>query len=129
MVGDPKIVHDTYGKILMMPVDPQQYRPKDFLFWEAGNSAAFRNAWMSSINGDADWVQLVTWNDFSKSSEVAPPYTDATLKRDIGTGYYDLTATGVACFHARAQQRRSLLIHWRCADIWIKRHSPQALLI
>jgi hypothetical protein len=90
MVGDPKIVHDTYGKIFMMPVDPQQYRPKDFLFWEAGNSAAFRNAWMSSINGDADWVQLVTWNDFSESSEVAP-YTDATLKRDIGTGYYDLT--------------------------------------
>jgi hypothetical protein len=97
MVGDPTIVHDTYGKIFMMPVDPQQYRPKDFLFWEAGNSAAFRNAWMSSINGDADWVQLVTWNDFSESSEIAPS-TDATLRRDIGTGYYDLTGYYAAWF-------------------------------
>jgi Glycosyl hydrolase family 71 len=97
MVGDPKIVHDTYGKIFMMPVDPQQYRPKDFLFWEAGNSAAFRNAWMSSINGDADWVQLVTWNDFSESSEIAPS-TDVTLRRDIGTGYYDLTGYYAAWF-------------------------------
>jgi Glycosyl hydrolase family 71 len=97
MVGDPQIVHDTYGKIFMMPVDPQQYRPKDFVFWEAGNSAAFRNAWMSSINGDADWVQLVTWNDFSESSELAP-YTDATLRGDIGTGYYDLNGFYAAWF-------------------------------
>jgi hypothetical protein len=81
----------------MMPVDPQQYRPKDFIYWEAGNSAAFRNAWMSSINGNADWVQLVTWNDFSESSQIAP-YTDATLKRDIGTGYYDLTGFYAAWF-------------------------------
>jgi hypothetical protein len=97
MLGDPDIVQDTYGKIFMMPVDPQQYRPKDFVYWEAGNSAAFRNAWMSSINGGADWVQLVTWNDFSESSEIAP-YTDATLKRDIGTGYYDLTGFYAAWF-------------------------------
>jgi hypothetical protein len=73
----------------MMPVDPQQYRPKDFEYWEAGNSAAFRSAWVSSIQGDADWVQLVTWNDFSESGEVSP-YTDATLSRTIGTGFYDL---------------------------------------
>jgi Glycosyl hydrolase family 71 len=97
MLGDPQIVHDVYGKIFMMPVDPQQYRPKDFVYWEAGNSAAFRNAWMSSINGGADWVQLVTWNDFSESSEIAP-YTDATLRRDIGTGYYDLTGFYAAWF-------------------------------
>jgi Glycosyl hydrolase family 71 len=97
MLGDSQIVHGTYGKIFMMPVDPQQFRPKDFLFWEAGNSAAFRDAWMSSINGNADWVQLVTWNDFSESSEIAP-YTDATLKGNIGTGYYDLTGYYAAWF-------------------------------
>jgi hypothetical protein len=87
--GDPEIVHSAYKKIFMMPVDPQQYRPKDFLFWEASNSGAFRAAWNGSIQGDADWVQLVTWNDFSESSAVAPT-TDATLQRSIGTGYYDL---------------------------------------
>lgn len=80
-----------YGKIFMTPVDPQQYRPKNFLFWEAGNSLAFRNGWTSAIAGGADWVQLVTWNDFSESSQIAP-YTDTTLAKDIGTGYYNLNA-------------------------------------
>ena len=88
--GDPDIVHSSYKKIFMMPVDPQQYRPKDFIFWEAGNSAALRGAWTDSIQGDADWIQLVTWNDFSESSAIAP-VTDATLQRNIGTGFYNLT--------------------------------------
>jgi hypothetical protein len=90
MEGDPTIVHSTYNKIFMMSVDPQQYRPKDFIYWEAGNSAAFRAGWISAIHGDADWVQLVTWNDFSESS-VIEPMTDATLQRNIGTGFYNLT--------------------------------------
>jgi len=87
--GTSAFVHTTYSKIFMNPVDPQQFRPKDFIYWEAGNSAAFRAGWMSSIQGEADWVQLVTWNDFSESGQMEP-YTDASLKRDIGTGYYDL---------------------------------------
>jgi hypothetical protein len=86
----PAAAH-AYKEIFMMPVDPQQYRPKDFLFWEAENSLAFRNAWTSAIAGGADWVQLVTWSDFSESSETEP-YTDATLAADIGTGFYDLNA-------------------------------------
>lgn len=89
MKGDPSLAHQNYGKLYMMPVDPQQYRPKDSIFWEAGNSNTFRTAWMSAINAGADWVQLVTWSDFSESSEVEP-YTDATLRTDIGTGFYDL---------------------------------------
>jgi glycosyl hydrolase family 71 len=88
--GDADIVHSTYKKIFMMPVDPQQYRPKDYVYWEAGNSAALRSAWTDSIQGDADWIQLVTWNDFSESSTIEP-VTDATLQRNIGTGFYNLT--------------------------------------
>lgn len=87
----PGIAHDKYGKPFMMPVDPQQYRPKEAILVEADNSLTFRTAWMSAINGGADWVQLVTWSDFSESSQVEP-YTDSTLRRDIGTGYYDLNA-------------------------------------
>jgi hypothetical protein len=91
MKGDSQMAHSQFGKIFMMPVDPQQYRPKDSIYWEASNSATFRNAWMSSITGDADWVQLVTWSDFSESSQIEP-YTDSTLRTDIGTGFYDLNA-------------------------------------
>jgi hypothetical protein len=97
MQPDPGIVHSVYGKKFMMPIDPQQFRPKDFLYWEAGNSAAFRNGWMSAINGEADSVQLVTWNDFSESGQISP-YTDATLRGDIGTGYYDMNAFYAAWF-------------------------------
>jgi hypothetical protein len=97
MKADPSLAHDSYGKLYMMPVDPQQYRPKDSIYWEAGNSATYRAAWMSAINAGADWVQLVTWSDFSESSEVEP-YTDATLRTDIGTGFYDLTGYYAAWF-------------------------------
>jgi Glycosyl hydrolase family 71 len=97
MKSDPSLAHDSYGKLYMMPVDPQQYRPKDSIFWEAGNSTTFRTAWMSAINAGADWVQLVTWSDFSESSQVEP-YTDATLRTDIGTGFYDLTGYYAAWF-------------------------------
>jgi hypothetical protein len=102
MKSDPEMAHNNYGKIFMSPVDPQQYRPKGSVYWEAGNSAAFRNSWMSSIVGNADWVQLVTWSDFSESSEIEP-YTDATLRTDIGTGFYDLNAFYAAWFLTRNQ--------------------------
>lgn len=95
--GDPETAHSQYGKLFMMPVDPQQYRPKDSIYWEAGNSSTFRNAWKSAIEGGADWVQMVTWSDFSESSEIEP-YTDATLRTDIGTGFYDLNAYFAAWF-------------------------------
>jgi hypothetical protein len=32
---------------------------------------------------------LVTWNDYSESGQISP-YTDATLRGDIGTGYYNM---------------------------------------
>jgi hypothetical protein len=102
MKNDAEVAHDSYGKIYMMPVDPQQYRPKNSLYWEAGNSAAFRNAWMSAIDGNTDWVQLVTWSDFSESSQIEP-YTDATLRGDIGSGFYDLNAYYAAWFLSAKQ--------------------------
>ncbi len=97
MKNDVPIAHDNYGKLFMMPVDPQQFRPKDGNFWEAGNSKAFRNSWTSAIRGGAEWVQIVTWSDFSESSQIEP-YTDITLRRDIGTGYYDLNGYYAAWF-------------------------------
>jgi len=97
MQADPAAAHAIKGKLYMMPVDPQQYRPKDPVIWEAGNSEAFRSAWTSAITGGADWVQIVTWSDLSESSQIEP-YTDATLARDIGTGYYNLNGYYSAWF-------------------------------
>jgi glycosyl hydrolase family 71 len=90
LVGNPAAA-EAVGLKYMMPIGPQQFRPKSQNFWEAGNSAAFRAAWMAAISGDSDLVQVVTWSDFSESGQVQP-YTDATLNPAIGTGFYDLTA-------------------------------------
>jgi hypothetical protein len=81
----------TAGEIFMMPILSQQYRPKDFIYWESENSDTLRDAWTSAIEGGADWTQIVTWSDFSESGEIEP-FTDTTLAPDIGTGYYDLNA-------------------------------------
>ncbi len=53
------------------------------IFTEAGNSEALRNLWMSAINGGADMVQIITWNDYSEGTEISP---------STGTrfGFYDL---------------------------------------
>lgn len=97
MVSDPGNIKKEYAKFYMMPVDPQQFRPKNYLYYEASNSAAYRSGWTSAINGHSSWVQTVTWNDFSESSQVQT-YTDATLRHDIGTGFYDLTGYYAAWF-------------------------------
>lgn len=75
----------------MMPVAPQDARPKDGVFWEAGNSENYRVMWENAILGKADWVHIITWNDYSESTEIAP---------STGTQYafYDLTAYYVAWF-------------------------------
>lgn len=87
----------TFGLRYLLPVIPQQFRPKDGTLWESSNSTAFRDAWDSAIQGDVDAVQLVTWNDFSEGG-VIQPYTDASLDPNIGTGYYDMNAYYAAHF-------------------------------
>jgi Glycosyl hydrolase family 71 len=69
----------------------QQFRPDQSVFWEASNSATWRNSWLASINGGKPYAQLITWNDMSESGMVRP-YTDASLAPNIGTGFYETCA-------------------------------------
>ncbi|MBX7099718.1 MAG: hypothetical protein K1X89_18520 [Myxococcaceae bacterium] len=79
-------VHDA-GLRWMAPVSPQDSRPKDLVYTECDNSAAFRGLWMAAINGGADWVQLITWNDYSEDTEIAPSSRTQTAFYDL-SGYY-----------------------------------------
>ena len=81
----------AFAPVWMMPVEPQDVRPKDGTYWEAGNSESFRVMWENAILGGADWVHLITWNDYSESAEIAP---------STGTQYafYDLAAFYAAWF-------------------------------
>jgi hypothetical protein len=71
--------------IAMMPVGPQDERPKSYGFYEALGSQNYRNCWMNAIKDSPDWVQIVTWNDYGECSEMRP-------STSIGYSYYDLTA-------------------------------------
>lgn len=63
----------------------QDMRPKNLIYWEAGNTRSYRSLWRAGIDGGADWVQLITWNDYSEATEISPS-TDTLFS------LYDLTA-------------------------------------
>jgi hypothetical protein len=75
-------------KPFMAGISGQGYRPKEYRYWEAQGSLAYRDSWLGAIEGGADWVQLTTWNDFSESTQIIP-YADA--EGSSGTGYFNLT--------------------------------------
>jgi hypothetical protein len=77
----------AYGPKWMMPVSPQDMRPKELRFWEAGNSSEFRVMWENAINGGADWVQLITWNDYSEHTVVAPSTATQYALYDLAAYY------------------------------------------
>ncbi len=80
----PKLAHER-DKVWLAPVRPQDFRPKSRMAFEAHNTALFRRMWDVAIEGQADWVQLITWNDYSEASEIAPSTCTQYM-------FYDLTA-------------------------------------
>ena len=99
MAGKEQVITDAHalGLKYMFPINLPQYRPKSHITWEAQNSLTFRNCWMAAINGEADLVQIVTWNDYSESSQLSP-YTDQYLGLAYGNGYYELNKYYAAWF-------------------------------
>ena len=79
----------------MTSVAPQDTRPKDLVFTEANNTQAMRALWDSARQGDADWVQLVTWNDYSESSEFSPSTGTQWAIFDLTAYYTTWFKTGV----------------------------------
>ena len=60
------------GKLWMQPVALQDSRPRDAIFQEPDNGLTNRLAWQLADEQHAEWVQLVTWNDYAESTEMAP---------------------------------------------------------
>src|SRR5205823_538233 len=99
----------------MQPVLTQQFRPKSRQFWESSGSDTFRAGWTSAIRDGSQYVQLITWSDFSESGQVQP-YTDATLALNIGTAFYDLTA-----YYATWFERGTDIERKRCIRVGLQR--------
>lgn len=60
------------GKLWMQPVAFQDSRPRDGIFQESDNGVTHRLAWQLAEQQHAEWVQLVTWNDYAESTAMAP---------------------------------------------------------
>lgn len=90
----------------MQPIAPQDARPKSFSFAEASNTSMFRDSWMQAIKTSTDYVQLITWNDYSESTELAPSSGTQFLFYDLSAYYIQWYKTG------RAPQIRSDAIYY-----------------
>ena len=73
---DPSIAHGTFDKIFMMPVDSQQFRPKNFQYCSR-NSAAFRR--LEQCNSRQPTAQLVTGTTIPNpaKSRLIPTFLEA----------------------------------------------------
>jgi hypothetical protein len=81
-------VRASSAKIFFDGITPQTYKPQTFIYDEAYNSLAYRNAWTGAIQSKADMVQIVTWNDFGESTHILPT---TSANGDSGNGFYNLT--------------------------------------
>ena len=77
--------------VWMAPVAPQGVSPKVSLFWESENTQLFRTLWMQAINDGAQYVHILTWNDYGESTEVQPSSGTQFL-------FYDLCAFYIQWF-------------------------------
>ncbi len=83
-----------YTALVMMPVGPQDVRPKSERFWESHNTDAYRLLWMRAIARGARFVQIVTWNDYSETSGIAPSAGTQFLFYDLTAYFNDWYKTG-----------------------------------
>ena len=75
------------GKIWMQPTAFQDMRPREGLYDEAGNSITNSNGWTAAINNDAEWVQLMTWNDYAETTHMAPSVEHGWRLLDMQAAY------------------------------------------
>lgn len=77
------------GKTWMAPVAPQDVRPRSYVYAESDNTQALRAMWVNAIEDHADAVQLVTWNDYSESTQFAPSEAHGSCYLDLSQYYID----------------------------------------
>ena len=84
------------GLTWMHPVALQDVRPKSAVFDEANNTETLRSMWASAAETNAEWVHLITWNDYSEATEIAPSTNTGWSPLDINAYYGAAFKTGEA---------------------------------
>ncbi|WP_273949885.1 endo-1,3-alpha-glucanase family glycosylhydrolase [Curvibacter cyanobacteriorum] len=59
-------------KVPFFPVSPQDSRPKDKIYWEAGGGQLFLSSFAAADQISNSWIHLITWNDYGENTQIAP---------------------------------------------------------
>ncbi|WP_336646048.1 endo-1,3-alpha-glucanase family glycosylhydrolase [Microbacterium sp. USHLN186] len=86
----------SYGKTWMEPIAVQDVRFNASRWAESNNTAAVRAQWKRAIEENVDYVQLVTWNDYSESTQIAPSQAHGDSFLDLTRYYTTWFETGKA---------------------------------
>ena len=86
----------AHGRKWMEPVVFQDARHQSRTYAEAGNTETGRTTWRKAILDGADFVQMVTWNDYTEASHMAPSRAHGSVLLDISNYYINRFKRGVA---------------------------------
>lgn len=84
----------SVGKAVLYPIWTQDCRAKSGIFAEARNTEVFRSGWEQAISMDPECVDILTWNDYSESSELRPSLGTQYLFADLNRYYSDWYRNG-----------------------------------
>jgi hypothetical protein len=90
--GDADLAH-ARDRLWMQPVSLQDARPAQGVYDEANNTENLRSTWQAAIDG-AEWVQLITWNDYAEGTELAPSTHIGWSPLEISAYYLTRFKTG-----------------------------------
>ncbi|MCW2804810.1 MAG: hypothetical protein JWN06_3027 [Propionibacteriaceae bacterium] len=77
----------SLGKKWMAGVGVQDVRPNQRKYAEARNMETLRATWNKAIAEKSDFVQLVTWNDYSEGTSFAPSVAHGETFLDVSSYY------------------------------------------
>jgi Glycosyl hydrolase family 71 len=83
----------AHGRIYMSSIVFEDSRAYSGQFWESGNSATLRATMTKTIESDAEWLYLRTWNDYTESW-MAPSQQRGRAVGDVAAYYITWFKTG-----------------------------------
>jgi Glycosyl hydrolase family 71 len=123
-LGRIAAVH-ALGDKWMAPISVQDNRPRSGKYWEAENTQNLRNSWEIARRGNAEAVQLATWNDLPEHSGMLPSTQHGWSFLDINAYYLTWYKTG----SQPAIKRDAIYLTHRKQSLTAKQTFRQSLLM
>lgn len=86
----------SLGMKWIEPIAVQDVRHKSGVYAEAANTETLRTTWTRAIENDADFAQLITWNDYSEATSFAASEMHGSAFLDLSAYYATWFKTGKA---------------------------------